>query len=155
MSAHQAVYPVATMCHSIPLLGNAQQPKTETYLLTLRLSPAFADYLGRPGVIDEVDASRRERRLPSVEKLESLGLPEIFSRAFIERLGYLRGLHDKRIMWAAGPFPGLKDAAYVFTAADEHEARRVIEEDLLYRTGFIEPDFVLRRWLARCNEVER
>ena len=46
---------------SIPHLGNAQQPKTETYLLTLRLSPAFTDYLGRPGVIDEVDASRRER----------------------------------------------------------------------------------------------
>ena len=103
-------------------------------------------------MIDEVDASRRERRLPSVEKLESLGLPEIFSRALIERLGYTRGLQDKRIMWAAGPFPGLKDAAYVFTAADEHEARRVIEEDPLYRTGFIEPDFVLRRWLARFDE---
>ena len=113
------------------------------------------DYLGRPGVIDEIDASRREGRLPSVEKLKSLGLPENFSRALIERLGYLRGLHDKRIMRAAGPFPGLKDAVYVFMAGDEQEARRVIEEDPLYRTGFVERDFVLRRWLAQFNEVER
>ena len=107
-----------------PQLGNAQQPKKDTYFLTLQLSPAFMDYLWRPGVIDEIDASRREGRLPSVEKLKSLGLPENFSRALIERLGYLRGLHDKRIMRAARPFPGLKDAVYVFMAGDEQEARR-------------------------------
>ena len=56
---------------------------SQSYFLTLQLSPAFMDYLGRPGVIDEIDASRREGRLPSVEKLKSLGLPENFSRALI------------------------------------------------------------------------
>jgi uncharacterized protein YciI len=36
----------------------------------------------------------------------------------------------------------------VCRAADERAARRIMEDDPLYRAGFIEKDFVVRRWLA-------
>lgn len=46
-------------------------------------------------------------------------------------------------------FADLNDGIYVCKAADERDARRVLEDDPLYRAGFIEHDFVVRRWLRR------
>jgi hypothetical protein len=37
---------------------------------------------------------------------------------------------------------------YLCNVVDEREARRILEDDPLYRAGFIEQDFVVRRWLA-------
>jgi hypothetical protein len=37
---------------------------------------------------------------------------------------------------------------YLSNATDESEARRVLEEDPLYKAGLIEKEFTVRRWLV-------
>jgi uncharacterized protein YciI len=49
---------------------------------------------------------------------------------------------------AAGPFEGLQEGMYLCNATNEREARRVLEEDPLYKAGFIEKEFTVRRWLV-------
>ena len=76
----------------------------------------------------------------------ALGQTEKFARAFVERLGYLLRLRQAGILREAGPFEDLKEGMYLCNATDEHEARQVLEQDPLYRAGFIESEFTLRRW---------
>ena len=133
---------------SAPLSASAQQPARGTYVIFLRLAPTFTANLTRPGVMDAVTAAAREGHAPAAETLAALGLSEDFNRLFIERLGYLLRLRQAGILRAAGPFADLKEGIYVCNVSDEREARRILEEDPLYRAGFIEHDFVVRRWLA-------
>ena len=77
-----------------------------------------------------------------------MGQTEEFARVFVERLGYLLLLRQVGILDAAGPFEGLRDGMYLCNATNEQEARRVLEEDPLYRAGFIEREFTVRRWLV-------
>ncbi len=37
---------------------------------------------------------------------------------------------------------------YVCNVPHEREARRIVEEDPFYRQGLIQPEFVVRPWLA-------
>ncbi|MES1147754.1 MAG: YciI family protein [Bradyrhizobium guangdongense] len=122
-----------------------------TYVIFLRLAPAFTANLARSGVMDAVTSAARDARdarAPSVEALVALGVDEDFARLFVERLGYLLRLRRHGVLLSAGPFADLTEGLYVCKAADDAEARRVIEDDPLYRAGFIERDVVIRRWLA-------
>ena len=85
---------------------------------------------------------------PAVEDLMVLGQKEEFARLFVERLSYLLRLQQAGILRAAGPFGDMKEGMYLCNAKDEHEARRVLEEDPLYLAGFIEREFTVRRWLV-------
>jgi uncharacterized protein YciI len=119
-----------------------------TYVIFLRLAPAFAANLARPGVMDAVKAAAGEDRAPAAETLAALGVPADFARIFIERLGYLLRLRHAGVLLSAGPFADLADGLYVCNVADEREARRILEDDPLYRAGYIEQDFVVRCWLV-------
>ena len=119
-----------------------------TYVIFLRLAPAATTNVSRPGVMDAVMEAARGGQAPSVGDLEALGQPEEFARLFVQRLGYLLKLHEAGILRGAGPFAGLKEGMYVCNVPDEREARRIMEEDPFYRSGLIEPDFVVRPWLA-------
>ncbi len=123
-------------------------PKTSVYAIVLKLSPEFTAQLACPGVIDAVAEAALAGRAPAVEKLVALGQTEKFAQAFVERLGYLLRLRQAGVLRAAGPFDGLAEGMYLCNATDEREARRVLEEDPLYRAGFIEREFTARRWLV-------
>jgi uncharacterized protein YciI len=118
------------------------------YVIILKLSPEFTAQLGRPGVVSAVAAAAKEGHTPSVQQLVALGQTEEFARVFVERLGYLVRLKQAGILRAAGPFEDLKEGIYICNAADEREARRIMEEDPLYRAGFIEHEYSVRRCLA-------
>ena len=131
------------------MAGDAQQQsKASLYAIFLKLAPAATAQIALPGVIDAVTRAARAGHAPAVQELVALGQTEAFARVFVERLGYLLRLREAGILRAAGPFADLKEAMYLCTATDEREARRVLEEDPLYRAGFIEREFTLRRWLA-------
>ncbi len=119
-----------------------------TYAIFLRLMPAVTTNVSRLGVMDAVGEAAREGRAPTVEALVALDLPEAFARLFVQRLGYLLRLREAGILRAAGPFADLKEGMYVCNVPDEREARRIVEEDPFYRQGLIEPEFVVRPWLA-------
>lgn len=121
-------------------------PQTFVYAIILKLSPAFTTQLGYPGVVEAVAASAKAGRPPAVRELVALGQTEAFASAFTERLGYLLRLRETGVLRAAGPFDGLEEGMYLCNAEDEAAARRVMEDDPLYRAGFIERDYTLRRW---------
>jgi uncharacterized protein YciI len=77
----------------------------------------------------------------------TLGQTERFARLFVERLHYLLQLRQTGLLRAAGPFADLSMGMYLCNATNEREARRILEEDPLYRAGFIEREFTVRRWL--------
>ena len=121
---------------------------TFVYAIVLKLSPEFTAQLAYPGVIDAVAEAAQAGRPPPIQKLVALGQTETFAHAFVERLGYLLRLRQTGVIRAAGPFDGLEEGLYLCNATDEGEARRVLEEDPLYRAGFIEREFTVRRWLV-------
>jgi uncharacterized protein YciI len=121
-------------------------PKTSVYAILLRLSPEFTAEIALPGVLSTVADAARAGRPPTVQELIALGQTEKFARAFVERLGYLLRLRQAGILREAGPFADLKEGMYLCNATDEFEARQVLEQDPLYRAGFIESEFTLRRW---------
>jgi uncharacterized protein YciI len=137
-----------TLAMLIPPVNAQQQPKTSVYAIILRLSPEFTAQIARPGVVDAVADAARAGHAPAVQELVNLGQTEKFAKVFVERLGYLLRLRQTGILRAAGPFEDLKDGMYLCNATDESEARRVLEEDPLYRAGFIEREFTVRRWLV-------
>jgi len=122
--------------------------KTFVYAIVLKLSPEFTAQLSYPGVIDAVAEAAQAGHAPPVPQLVAMGQAEIFAQAFVERLGYLLRLRETGVIRAAGPFDGLEEGMYLCNATDEREARRVLEEDPLYRAGFIEREFSVRRWLV-------
>src|SRR5881628_3218338 len=120
----------------LPLAGDAQQqPKPSLYAIFLKLAPAATAQVALPGVIDAVTQAARAGHAPAIQELVALGQTEVFARVFIERLGYLLRLREAGILRAAGPFADLKEGMYLCSAMDEREARRVLEEDPLYRAG--------------------
>jgi uncharacterized protein YciI len=121
---------------------------TSVYAIILKLSPEFTAEIARPGVVPVVADAARAGRSPSVQELMILGQTERFARVFVQRLGYLLKLRQAGILRAAGPFEDLKTGMYLCNAADEREARRVLEEDPLYVAGFIEREFTVCRWLV-------
>lgn len=121
-------------------------PKPSVYAILLKLSPEFTAEISLPGVLGAVADAARAGRPPTVQELVALGQTEKFARAFVDRLGYLLRLRQAGILREAGPFEDLKEGMYLCNATDEHEARRVLEQDPLYRAGFIESEFTLRRW---------
>jgi uncharacterized protein YciI len=118
------------------------------YVITLRLAPAFSAHLARAGVMEAVAAAAREGRPPDVATLVGLGLPGEFVRLFVERLQYLLQLRQSGVLRSAGPFADLTEGLYLCDVADEAAARRILEDDPLYRAGFIENEYTVRRWLA-------
>ena len=126
----------------------ARAPTNSLYVIFLRLAPAFTANIARPGVMDAVAAAAREGRTPAPEALIALGVAADFARVFVERLGYLIELREAGVLRAAGPFDDLTEGIYICNVRDASEARRILERDPLYRAGFIEPDVVIRRWLA-------
>ena len=120
--------------------------KTSVYAILLKLSPEFTAEISLPGVLGAVADAARDGRPPTIQTLVALGQTEKFARAFVERLGYLLRLRQAGILREAGPFEDLKEGMYLCNATDEHEARQVLEQDPLYRAGFIESEFTLRRW---------
>ena len=123
-------------------------PNTSVYAIVLRLSPEFTAQLGYPGVVEAVAEAANAGHTPTVQQLVALGQTEKFAQAFAERLGYLLRLRQAGVLRAAGPFDGLEEGMYLCNAADEREARRVLEEDPLYQAGFIEREFTIRQWLV-------
>ncbi|WP_063692075.1 YciI family protein [Bradyrhizobium stylosanthis] len=124
-----------------------QQPSASVYAIVLKLSSEFTAQIARPGVGAVVMKAVSAGRAPTVQELVALGQTEDFARLFSERLGYLVRLQRASILRAAGPFEGLKEGMYLCNATDEREARRVLEEDPLYKAGFIDREFTVRRWL--------
>ncbi len=102
--------------------------------------------LARPGVVGAVADAAQAGHAPAIQKLVALGQTEKFAQLFVERLGYLLRLRQAGILREAGPFENLKEGMYLCNATDEREARRVLEQDPLYRAGFIESEFTVRRW---------
>jgi len=127
---------------------NTQQQPSAVYAIILKLSSEFTAQIARPGVGAAVLKAARAGHAPTVPELVTLGQTEEFARVFSERLGYLVRLQQAGILRAAGPFEGLKEGMYLCNAKDEGDARRVLEEDPLYKAGFIESDFTVRRWLV-------
>jgi len=124
-----------------------QQPRTSVYAIILKLSPEFTAQIARPGVRNAVAKAAGAGQAPTVRELVALGQTEQFAKLFSERLGYLVRLQQAGVLRAAGPFEDLKEGMYLCNAKDEREARRVLEEDPLYKAGFIENEFTIRRWL--------
>jgi uncharacterized protein YciI len=127
---------------------NTQQPTASVYAIILKLSPEFTEQIARPGVGAAVMKAARAGHGPTVRELMTLGQTEEFATVFSERLGYLVRLQQAGILRAAGPFEGLKEGMYLCNATDEREARRVLEDDPLYKAGLIENEFTVRRWLV-------
>jgi uncharacterized protein YciI len=125
-----------------------QQPAASIYAIIVKLSPEFTAEIARPGVGGAVAKVLGAGRVPTVRELVDLGQTEEFARLFSERLGYLVRLRQAGVLRAAGPFEGLEGGMYLCNAADEREARRVLEEDPLFKAGFIENDFAVHRWLV-------
>lgn len=121
-------------------------PKVSVYVIFLKLSPEFTAELSHPGVVGAVADAARAGSPPTVEELVALGQTEKFARAFVERLGYLLRLRQAGILREAGPFQDLKEGLYLCNATDEQEARRILEQDPLYRAGYIKSEFTVRRW---------
>ena len=118
------------------------------YVIFLRLAPAFAANLTRPGVMEAVTEAARSGRPPDAATLAALGLPEAFVTLFVRRMDYLLALRQSGVLRAAGPFADMSEGIYVCNVPDEQQARRILENDPLYQAGFIERDYVVRRWLA-------
>jgi uncharacterized protein YciI len=116
------------------------------YAILLKLSPAFTAEISLPGVLDAVADAARAGRPPTVQELVALGQSEKFARAFVERLGYLLQLRQAGVLREAGPFAELKEGMYLCNAADAQEAGRILQQDPLYRAGYIEPEFSVRQW---------
>ncbi len=116
------------------------------YAILLKLSPRFTAELSVPGVVAAVAEAAQAGRPPSVRELIALGQSEDFAKAFVARLGYLLRLRKAGVLREAGPFADLKEGMYLCNAANERAARRVLQQDPLYRAGFIEPDFSVRQW---------
>ena len=129
-------------------MNTQQQPRASIYAITLKLSSEFTAQIARPGVLATVVKAASAGHAPTVRELMTLGQTEAFARVFSERLGYLVRLQQAGILRAAGPFEGLKEGMYLCNATDEREARRVLEEDPLYKAGLIEKEFTVRRWLV-------
>lgn len=129
-----------------PPADQQPQPSLAIYAIILTLSPAFTAQLARPGVVDAIAEAARAGHAPAVEDLVALGQSEDFARLFVERLDYLLQLRKSGILRAAGPFEDMREGMYLCNAADEREARRVLEDDPLYRAGFIAPEFKVVRW---------
>lgn len=121
-------------------------PKTSVYVILLKLSPEFTAELAHPGIVGAVADAAQAGRPPTVKKLVALGQTEKFAQAFVDRLGYLLRLRKAGILREAGPFQDLKEGMYLCNATDEHEARRVLEQDPLYQAGFIKSEFTVLRW---------
>lgn len=118
------------------------------YAITLTLSPRFRQQLGLPGVLEAIASAAAHGRAPHLEDLVALGQDADFASLFVERLGYLVALKASGVLKAAGPFEDLGDGMYLVTVSDEPAARRVMEQDPLYRAGLILPEYSLRRWLV-------
>ena len=125
-----------------------EQPKTSVYAIFLKFTPEATAQIARPGVVDAVTQAARAGHAPALQELVALGQTEAFAQVFIERLGYLLRLRQAGVLRAAGPFEGLKEGMYLCSAMDEREARRILEEDPVYRAGFMERDFTVRKWFA-------
>src|SRR5262245_58876439 len=111
------------------------------YVIFLRLAPAFAENLTRPGVMDAVAEAAGSGRAPGPPPLTALGLPEEFVTLFVKRMNYLLALRQSGVLRSAGPFSNMSDGIYVCNVSDEQQARRILEEDPLYQAGFIERDY--------------
>lgn len=131
-----------------PIVNAQHQPRASIYAIILKLSPEFTAQIALPGVGGAVAKAAGAGHAPTVRELVNLGQTEEFARLFSERLGYLVRLHQAGVLRAAGPFEGLKEGMYLCNATDEREARRVLEEDPLYKAGFIENEFTIHRWLV-------
>ena len=129
-------------------MNTQQQPRASVYAIILKLSSEFTAQIARPGVLATVVKAASAGHAPTVRELMTLGQTEAFARVFSERLGYLVRLQQAGILRGAGPFEGLKEGMYLCNATDEREARRVLEEDPLYKAGLIEKEFTVRRWLV-------
>jgi uncharacterized protein YciI len=129
-------------------MNTQQRPGASVYAIILKLSAEFTAQIARPGIGAAVAKAVSAGHAPTVRELVTLGQTEEFARVFSERLGYLVRLQQAGILRAAGPFEGLKEGMYLCNATDEREARRVLEEDPLYKAGFIENEFTVRRWLV-------
>jgi uncharacterized protein YciI len=129
-------------------MNTQQQPRASVYAIILKLSTEFTAQIARPGVLATVVKAASAGHAPTVRELMTLGQTEAFARVFSERLGYLVRLQQAGILRGAGPFEGLKEGMYLCNATDEREARRVLEEDPLYKAGLIEKEFTVRRWLV-------
>jgi len=119
-------------------MNTQQQPTASIYAIIVKLSPQFTAQIARPGVGGAVAKALDAGRVPTVRELVNLGQAEEFAELFSERLGYLVRLRHAGVLRAAGPFEGLKGGMYLCNATDEREARRVLEEDPLFKAGFIE-----------------
>ena len=128
------------------MLYASSMPKTSVYAIILKLSPEFTAQIALPGVVGVVGDAAQAGHAPTVQQLVALGQTEKFARLFVERLGYLLRLRQAGILREAGPFADLKEGMYLCNVMDEREARRVLEQDPLYRAGFIESEFTVRRW---------
>ena len=128
-------------------MNTQQQPRASVYAIILKLSSEFTTQIARPGVGAAVVKAASAGHAPTVQELITLGQTEEFAKVFSERLGYLVRLQQAGVLRAAD-FEGLKEGMYLCNATDEREARRVLEEDPLYKAGFIENEFTVRRWLV-------
>ncbi len=128
------------------MLNASPMPKTSVYAIVLKLSPEFTAQIALPGALGAVASAAQAGHAPTVQQLVALGQTEKFAQLFVERLSYLLRLRQAGILREAGPFEDLKEGMYLCNAADEGEARRVLQQDPLYRAGFIEPEFTVRRW---------
>src|SRR5262245_22800740 len=92
----------------------ARRPiKMINYVIFLRLAPAFAANLTRPGVMDAVTEAARSGRPPDAATLAALGLPEAFVTLFVRRMDYLLELRQSGLLRAAGPFADMSEGLYV------------------------------------------
>lgn len=98
--------------------------------------------------MEAITAAARGGEPPPIHDLIALGQPEPFARLLVQRLGYLLRLREAGVLRGAGPFADLKDGMYICDVSDERDAHRILQEDPFYRVGLIEPDFVVRHWLA-------
>jgi uncharacterized protein YciI len=126
----------------------AREQTAATFVIVLRLTPAFSRELSHTGVLEAVAAAAATGSAPDTVTLIALGQCPDFASVFVQRLQYLMDLKKAGILRAAGPFEGQREGMYLCTAPDEHAARRVIEEDPLYVAGLIEEDYRIERWLV-------
>lgn len=128
--------------------GTTRDDPPATYAITIALSPRFTSELGRPGVVEAISVAAAKGTTPTRDELISCGQTAEFAGIFVERLRYLVDLKKAGVLKAAGPFAGLQAGMYLCTAPNDQAARRVIEEDPLYRAGYIDRDYRIDRWLV-------